>query len=157
MDNENNVLPVSFTGTFYFTNFTKDEFTAKWNNVAYMFPPLKTSPMLMNESPSVIQHIRKKFARELAIECYYQHRDFKALTKKNDGIGGGASHGALYSEMDLAPFIQRCLEPLPAASVKTRVLPKDTEDNYKKNAKGKNVTRVLDPDESLLGQGSQMA
>ncbi len=56
--------------------------------------------------------------------------------------------------VDLEPLVQKCLEPLPIAQATSKVLPKDSEKNYRKDAKGKNLTHVLADGESLLDQGS---
>ncbi len=146
----NDLLPQDFDGIFRFTNFTDKDFKAKWGNVEYTFPAMKTSPMIMNSTPIEIQHIRKKFARELAIEEFYKTPKFVGM---NTLTPGGTP--ALYTDSDLAPFIQRCLEPLPLAQVKTKVLPKITDENsFIKDSKGKPVTKILEKDESLLSQGS---
>lgn len=147
---ENNVLPADFDGVFRFTNFTDKDFKAKWNNVEYTFPALKTTPMIISgQTPEEIQHIRKKFAKELAILEWYKTPKFVGMN--NVGLGGTP---ALYTDSDLAPFIQRCLEPLPIAQMKVKVLPKADESHFSKDSKGRNVTKVLEKDESLLSQGS---
>jgi hypothetical protein len=143
---EKSVLPADFDGIFRFTNFTDKEFKAKWNSVEYTFPPLKTTPMIIpNATPEEVQHIRKKFAKELAVSCFYESDKFKFMNDKERG-----QVPALYTDSDIAPFIQRCLEPLPIAQAISKVLPKDDKKNYK-------ATRVLDKDESLKGnQGEQV-
>lgn len=147
---EKNILPVDFDGVFRFTNFSDKEFKAKWNNIEYTFKPLSTTPMVIpGATPEEVQHIRKKFAKELAVQEFYKTDKFKA---QNTVPPGGVP--ALYTDSDLVSFIQRCLEPLPIAQAKAVVLPKDSEDNYRKNSKGKNVTRVLDENESLKDQAS---
>lgn len=144
-------LPTNFNGVFPFTNWRDTDFSAKWNNVEYVFPALKTSPMIIQDAnPKEVEVIRKKFAKELAIEEWYKTEKFARMNDKSNG-----SHPALYTDSDLAPLIQRCLEELPVSQAKTKVLPRDTENNYRKNNKGNNVTKVLDPDESLLSQGAE--
>lgn len=151
--NENNVLPADFDGVFRFTNFTDHDFTAKWDGVEYTFPALKTTPMVISgASPEQVQSIRKKFAKELAIMCFYESDKFK---KMNEHTPGGVP--GLYTDSDLAPFIQRCLEPLPLAQAVVRMAPKlDVDKQLKKDPKtGKNVTRVLEQGESLTQSGSE--
>lgn len=143
------VLPVDFDGVFRFTNWTDREFKAKWDNVEYAFPPLKTTPMTMNFTPVEIQNIRKKFAKELAVREFYRTDKFKGM---NNIPPGGIP--ALYTDSDLTPFTQKCLEPLPLAKAEVKVLPKDSSENYRKNSKGRPITRVLEPDESLTSQAS---
>lgn len=147
-----NILPSDFDGVFRFTNFSDRDFTAKWDNVSYTFPALKTSPMIMPFTPVEIQSIRKKFARELAEREFYLTEKFKSM---NNIVPGGTP--ALYTDSDLTQFVQKCLEPLEVASVITKVLPKGNEDFMSKDRKGKNVSRVLDADESLIKEtGSEV-
>lgn len=157
MNEDNNVLPVGFDGTFRFTNYTDQEFKAKWGNVEYTFPPKSTTPLLMNATPVEIQHIRKKFAKELAVQEFYKSKKMESLERMNP-VGMTASTAAVtYTESDLTEYIQRCLEPLPVARAKVEVLPKSTvEANLKKDKKGKPVTRALEGHESLLQEGSNM-
>ncbi len=148
--NEKNVLPADFDGVFRFTNYTDKDFKARWNNIEYTFPANKRSPMVIpNATPEEVQHIRKKFAKELAVQQFYGTDKFKA---QNVVPPGGTP--ALYTDSDLAPFVQRCLDPLPIAQAQAVVLPKDSEENYKKNSRGRNVTKVLQEGESLMGQAS---
>lgn len=157
MNNENNsgakasVLPPDFDGVFRFTNFTKKEFKAKWGGIEYTFPPQSTIPMIIpGATPEEVQHIRKKFAKELAILEFYETKKFKSM---NDVAPGGVP--ALYTDSDLAPFIQRCLEPLPAAQAVIRPLPPmGNADQLRKDEEGNNVTQILDKKKSLLQEGS---
>lgn len=149
--NEKNVLPEDFDGIFRFTNFTDSDFTARWNNVEYTYPAMKTTPMIIpSHTPEEIQSVRKKFAKELAIREWYKTPKFIGM---NTLTPGGMP--ALYTDSDLAPFIQRCLEPLPIAQAKVKVLPKTlNEDNLRKDDEGKPVSRILKGKESLVSEGS---
>ncbi len=152
MYNEKNVLPEDFDGVFRFTNFTNGEFKAKWNSVEYTFPPMKTTPLIIaGATPEEVQNIRKKFAKELAVEIFYGTKKFKDMDKNPTGDW---KRSATYTESDLAPFIQRCLEPLPAAQAKARALPKDDGEKYHKDEEGKPVTRILKANESLRKEAS---
>ena len=145
-----NKLPEDFDGTFRFTNCRDTEFKARWNSKEYTFPPLKTVPMIIdNATPLEVQSIRKKFAREWAIEEWYKTPMFIGM---NAHVPGGTP--ALYTESDLAPFIQKCLEPLPIARAKVEVVKKDEDSKFTKDAKGRPRTRPLDPNESLIAQAS---
>jgi hypothetical protein len=145
-----NALPVDFDGTFKFTNFTDSEFKAKWNSVEYTFPPLKTVPMIIsNATPLEVQSIRKKFAKELAIREWYKTPKFVGM---NAHVPGGTP--ALYTDSDIAPLIQRCLEPLPIARATVEVQKSDIESKLSVDAKGRKRTRVLEPTESLIAQAS---
>lgn len=152
LPDDNVRLPADFDGVFRFTNFTENEFKAKWNNVEYTFPPLKTTPMIIQgATPEEVQHIRKKFAKELAVACFYQTDKFKA----QDKIKGDQGMPALYTETDIAPFVQRCLEPLPIAKAIVTPAPQDNiEQKLRKNTRGKNVTKILEDGESLVTQAS---
>lgn len=153
MTDENNVLPDGFDGVFRFTNWTNVDFKAKWNNVEYTFPANKTSPLVIpGETPEGVQSIRKKFARELAEQAFYATDKFHHL---ND-VGPGQVP-ALYTDSDLVPFIQRCLEPLPIAPATTRVIKEDVERVFSTDARGKKRTKVLEPDDSLVGDGTVVA
>ncbi len=150
MNDVKSVLPSDFDGVFRFTNYTNEDFVAKWNNIAYTFPASKTSPMIIpNATPEEVQSIRKKFAKELAVKVWYGTAKFKSM---NDVPPGGTP--ALYTDSDIAPFVQRCLEPLPIAQAVATPLPKDSADNYRKNSKGRPITRVLEEGESLTQQAS---
>lgn len=152
MNDTNSVLPSDFDGVFRFTNWTDTEFKAKWGGVEYTFPAQKTIPLVIpNATPLEVQNIRKKFAKELAILEFYKTPKFIGM---NTISPGGIP--ALYTDSDLTPFIQRCLEPLPIAHAVAKPIPKDTETRYRKDNKGKNVTRVIDQDESLVGDGTVM-
>src|SRR6185369_6825660 len=146
----NNILPADFDGIFYFTNYTDRDFTAKWDKIEYTFPAFKTSPMVMNFTPLEIQNIRKKFAKELAVREFYRTDKFNRL---NEHVPGGVP--ALYTDEDLKPFIQKCLEPLPITHAKARVLPKEKlEDINSKDEEGNPVTVPLDKKKSLIQEGS---
>lgn len=149
MNSDKHVLPENFDGVFRFTNFTKSDFKAKWNNTEYTFPAESTTPMVMNATPEEIQTIRKKFARELAIQEFYNTKKFKELNKH---VPGGVP--ANYTDSDLAEFVQKCLDPLPPAQMKVKPLPKADESRNRRDEEGELVTKPLDKKTSLLKQGS---
>ena len=148
----NNILPEDFDGVFRFTNFSNEDFIARWDKVEYTFPANKTSPMIMNATPIEIQNIRKKFARELAEREFYKTEKF---TRMNKHIEGGTP--ALYTETDLASFIQRCLEPLPIVHAKAKVLPKNNlEQLNRMDEEGNPITVPIDKKASLIKDGSSV-
>lgn len=151
MNNSSNVLPEDFDGVFRFTNFTDSDFTTRWDNIEYTFPANKTSPMVMNFTPVEIQNIRKKFARELAEREFYKTEKFKGMNDPKHG-----AKPALYTDSDLTPFIQRCLEPLPIVSAKAKVLPKQKleEINAMDMETGEPITQPLNQKKSLIKEGS---
>jgi hypothetical protein len=151
--NIDNVLPSDFNGVFNFTNFTEKDFKAKWGNIEYTFPALKMSPMIIpGATPEEVQHIRKKFARELAIQEWYKTPKFVGM---NAHVPGGIPAG--YTEEDIKPFVQRCLEPLPLARAVLRSVPSVNEGNIlSKDNKGNTVTKILEDGESLLGNSGDV-
>lgn len=145
-----NILPQGFDGVFRFTNFSDEDFTARWDKVEYTFPANKTSPMVMNFTPAEIQHIRKKFARELAEREFYKTEKFKRL---NTNVPGGTP--ALYTDSDLTPLIQRCLEPLPIVHAKAKLVPTiDLAEMAHKDDEGNPIVAPLDKGKSLVKDGS---
>lgn len=151
-----NTLPEGFTGVFYFTNFTDRDTTHKWNNVAYTFPAMKTSPMIIpTATAEEIQHIRKKFARELAEREFYHSERYKGLDAQ--ARPGSGNTPAIYTDEDLAPFVQRCLEPLPVGQAEAKNLPRDSAERYRKDEEGNNITAPVAPGKSLIQEtGSVM-
>lgn len=149
---ENETTVPEFDGVFRFTNWTDKDFTSKWDSVEYTFPALKTVPLLIpNATPEQVQSIRKKFALDLATEIFYNSDKFKSMDLTVEQSQANMVP-ALYTDKDIAPYVQRCLEPLPIAQVKTKaVAGKDV--NLSRDEKGKVVTRVLDDGESLVGNG----
>lgn len=146
----NSILPENFDGVFYFTNTSDEDFIAKWDKIEYTFPANKTSPMIMNNTPAEIQSIRKKFARELAEREFYKTPKFGEMNKHTPG-----GTPALYTDADLAPFIQKCLEPLPIAQAKAKIVKtKDLEDINTKDDEGNSLTVPLNQKKSLIEKGS---
>lgn len=154
MENETHVQEENvFDGILRFTNWTDEDFTTKWDNVEYTFPAQKTVPLLIpNATPEQVQSIRKKFALDLATDAFYKSDKYKSMD-----IGVHASQEgkqpALVSPTELEPLVARCLEPLPMAKASAKILPKK-EVPLTKDEKGKTNTRVLDGEESLVGQGT---
>lgn len=160
MEENKNVLPIDFDGVFRFTNFTDSEFKASWNKKEYTFPPKSTVPMIILEAtPQEIQYIRKKFAKELAEKVFYEGDSIKKLDAMNtNGSQNSFRTAVTYTPKDLEPYIQRCLESLPVAKAKVVETPPVDEDNMlRKDNKGKRVSKVLDGDESLIGNGTVMS
>lgn len=151
-----------FNGVFYFTNATNEDFRARWNNVEYLFPANKTSPLIIPTETSLgIQSIRKKFARELAEREFYKTPKFAYMNDRERG-----ERPALYTEADLEPFIQTCLKPLPVAIAKAQVVrdPRINDEVFSTDEDGDPRTRVLKSkasgdgkDDSLVGNGSVVA
>jgi hypothetical protein len=156
---DKNVLPVGFDGVFRFTNFTDSEFKASWNKKEYTFPPKSTVPMIiLDATPQEIQYIRKKFAKELAEKVFFEGESIKKLDAMNTtGTQNSFRTAVTYTPKDLEIFVQRCLEPMPIARATVVETPPVDEDKIlRKDNKGKRVSKVLDGDESLIGNGTVM-
>lgn len=154
-------LPEDFGGVFYFTNWTEEEFVGVWGKKEYHFAPLSTSPMIIPEhSPVEIQHIRKKFAKDLAEKYFFKTRNYEQL-RAIEGVrdpATGMINPALGSSMRansynldmLAPYIQKCLEPLPASKIKVTVKETETmEERLRINEDGRPVTGAIKSDADL--------
>lgn len=127
-----------FTGVFYFTNPTKVDRKRLWNNKEYVFPAESTVPLIIpSETLENIQEIRKRFAKDMALERVYGGE--KVLDRNGSVIfdymkakemGGGLP--PTFSEKILEPFIEECLKPMAVKRAKIQEAPKlDDERNYK--------------------------
>lgn len=151
-----NVLPEGFDGTFRFTNWTEEDFVGKWGNKEYTFPAGTTSPILMtNHTPLEIQQIRKKFAKDLAEREFFKSQAYAKLHAQERNADGSPrlnsiNQAGTYSLDQLAPFIQKCLVPLPVAKavVKDAVVT-PIEDKLSRNESGEINTVVVDRKSSL--------
>lgn len=150
-------LPEGFTGVFPFTNYTDHDFEDMWNSVKYTFPANSTVPLIIpNESPLQVQEIRKKFARTLAMKVFYETEKYKV--REASAPPGEGKIPALFTDSDLAPYIQRCLEPLPMAQAKMELVQTDrTEEKLKRDARGKRVTKVVEEGVDDLQPGPVLA
>lgn len=144
------MLPEDFDGVFRFTNPSKEDFIGKWGGKEYLFPAESTVPMIIAEhSPLEIQHIRKKFAKDLAEREFYKSREYAALKKQEGPFGNptfnSIKQAAAYTESDLVPYIQKCLIPLAPAQILSRPAEPvvDVESKLKKADDGTPVTEVV--------------
>lgn len=149
-------LPADFDGVFRFTNWTEEDFVGVWGGKEYHFPAETTSPMIMHEySPLEIQHIRKKFAKDLAEREFFNSKGFKSMLKQERNPDGSARLNSIhsagsYSLNELTPFIQRCLEPLTVAKALVKEAQKDKlEDRLTRNEDGELNTEAIDRKTSL--------
>lgn len=152
-------LPENFTGVFSFTNFSDEEFIGKWGGKQYHFPASSTSPMLIPEhSPLEVQHIRKKFAKDLAEREFYKSQDYKRLLSQERNPDGsprasGIHVAGSYSIDQLTSFIQRCLQPLPVSQALVTAEDKPSiEETLTRNNKGKLNTKIIDEGEDLRNE-----
>lgn len=155
-------LPEDFDGVFRFTNWSNEEFVGVWGGKKYIFPAETTSPMVIPEhSPLEIQHIRKKFAKDLAEREFYKSQNYKSLMKQERNPDGsprlnGIHSAGTYSVDQLTPFIQKCLEPLPVARAIVQEIDKvPLEQTLTRNNKGRLNTEAIDGSESLTEKARQ--
>lgn len=110
-------LPENFDGVFRFTNWSDDEFVGVWGKREYHFPANATSPMIIPEhSPLEIQHIRKKFAKDLAEREFFKSQRYELMRNPEGQMGNrnmsGIHQATPYQMSDLTEGIQKCLQPL---------------------------------------------
>lgn len=116
------VLPPDFDGVFRFSNPSKEDFVGVWAGKEYLFPKESTVPLVIVEhSPLEIQHIRKKFAKDLAEREFYKSKSYKEKAAQEGKSGNrnfsGIHQAATYTIHDLEPYIQACLKPLPISKL----------------------------------------
>jgi len=150
------VLPQDFDGVFRFTNWTTEEFVGIWGGKEYHFPAESTSPMVIpDHSPLEIQHIRKKFAKDLAEREYFKSGGFSNLMKQERNPDGtprlnGIHQAGTYTINELTPYIQRCLEPLKITNANVTFTDKEPiEDKLTRNDAGELNTTAIDQKTSL--------
>lgn len=151
-----NVLPEGFDGDFWFSNPTDEEFIGKWGSKAYHFAPQTRSKMvIMGAAPEEVQQIRKKFAKELGEKMFFksaQGKKLEGIEKNNVGepVFRSFKQANTYSENELKPFIQACLDPLPHARVSISDAPKENiEERLHRDEDGELMTRAVKNRESL--------
>lgn len=151
------LLPEDFDGTFRFTNWTDEDFTGVWSKKEYVFPARSTVPMVIPEhSPIEVQHIRKKFAKDLAEKWFFNHsEEYKRMFGQEKNQDGSARLNSIhqagtYNIDMLAPLIQRCLEPLPISKATVKeVKGEKIEDKLSRNEDGELNTKALKQGDSL--------
>lgn len=133
-----------FSGVFMFTNPTKTERRRLWNNKEYVFPAESTVPLIIpTETLENIQEIRKRFAKDMALERLYEGetvyaRDGKTVVfqyKKAKEMGNGLP--PTFDEKILEPMIEECLKPLEIKRAEIKEGKKlDDNNNYKATKAG---------------------
>ncbi len=150
-------LPENFDGVFRFTNPTDKVFIGKWGGKSYSFQPMSTTPMvILDATPLEIQQIRKKFAKDLAVQRFFEGENYKKMIEMEKDKNSGAPrlnslHMAnTYSEKELETYIQECLRPLPSAKVSVADSPTvRIEEKLHKDDDGELVTQAIDKKLSL--------
>lgn len=149
------VLPADFDGIFRFSNPFKEDFEGVWNSKKYIFPAETTSPMIMTDhSPLEIQHIRKKFAKDLAEREFYKSKGYKVMAGQEGKPGNrtmtGIHQAATYTFKDLEPYIEMCLKPLKSAKASVQEVPRQPmEEKLTRGDDGQLNTEVVDRSISL--------
>lgn len=150
-----NTLPVEFDGVFRFTNWTDEEFVGRWGNKEYHFPSNATSPMIIpDQSPLEIQHIRKKFAKDLAEREFFKSQKYETY-RSPEGILGNRTMSGIhtantYTLNDLVEGIQKCLLPLEIKKAFVQMAETvSIEDKLTKDEDGNLHTRAVDKKTSL--------
>lgn len=144
------VLPPDFDGVFRFSNPFKEDFVGVWNKKEYLFPAGEMTPIIMPEhSPLEIQHIRKKFARDLAEREWYRSKGYKTLSGQEGKPGNRTMNSihqaASYTLSDLEPFIQQCLRPLKSGEIKSRPIKEfPMEQRLSRNERGELNSEVVE-------------
>jgi hypothetical protein len=142
-------LPKDYTGTLHFTNFSEEEFQAKWNNVVYSFPPKSTVPLFIpTASPIETFNIRTMFAKQLADREFRKSKKAGELTKRNEGVHS-ISAALSYTENELDVYIKKCLDPLPITEVKTETV----EPEGKKRPQARVAKMINNEDSLVTGKG----
>lgn len=151
------VLPENFDGTFRFTNWTDQDFIGKWDGKEYRFAAGTTSPIIIaDQTPLEIQSIRKKFAKDLAEQEFFKGQGYAQLhlqERNNDGSPrlNSIHQAGTYSIETLAPFIQRCLEPLAVArAVVTEAQKVNMEDKLTRDESGEINSIVVKQNGDLI-------
>lgn len=142
---------MDFDGVFRFTNWTEEDFTAKWDSVSYTFPALKTVPLVIpKESPEGIQNIRKLFAKKLAEREFHRSARMKKLEDQTPvGSVGSFQNASSYAPQELEEYVQKCLSPLPMARAEVKVEPKKPIKLHV-DEEGKPITKVVKANEKLV-------
>lgn len=150
------VLPENFDGVFRFTNWTDEDFVAKWGSKEYRFPARSTSPMLiLNATALEIQQIRKKFAKNLAEREFSKSQEYARLMKQEVNADGTPRLNSIhqagsYTIETLTPYIQKCLEPLePAKAIVSDAPIEPLENKLTRNENGELNSIVVDKKTSL--------
>lgn len=153
----NTVLPADFDGVIRFTNPYSEDFTGFWNSKGYTFKAMTTSPMIIHDAtPVEVMHIRKKFAKELAEREFFKTdkaKKLESIERNPDGtprLNSVMMANSYNLDSDLAPLIQKCLEPLPISKVIVTEIPKENiEEKLSKDEEGNLRTTVVDKKVSL--------
>ncbi len=152
------MLPENFDGLVRFTNWSDEDFTAKYNSKEYTIPANSTvviSPLMPDRSPLDLLNICKKFALDLAVREWGKTQWMKDQLKRERNVDGsprgyGMSGAATYSIDQLAPLIEKGLYVYQTANAKVQesLRPK-IEDRLTRDKKGRLNSKAVEQDEPL--------
>ena len=144
-------LPKDYQGIFYLTNPFDFDFIGRWDKKEYLFPAMKTTPLIgIDAKPYEIQNIRKKFAYEMCEQSFFKSDEYKRLDKMNDPDKLRTFHAAIsYNPASLESLVQKCLEPMPVAPAPTPMPVKDETPKVKVMKRLKSRQSGDDVDDSL--------
>lgn len=149
------VLPSNFDGSFRFSNPSDEDFVGIWGGVQYLFPAGTTVPIVMhNQTPLEVQHIRKKFAKDLAEREWFKSKGYKTLSNQEGKVGNRTfssfHQAAAYTVKDLEPYIRDCLTLLPESKLTSRTVETvSVEDKIHRKEDGSFTTEAIDSKTSL--------
>lgn len=164
-----------FDGRFFLTNPYDFDYTCKWNGTEYEFKAGTTSALVIPEAnPLETESIRKKFAVEIGTAAFQASAKYKSLVateKKNKGAGvptfapvvkrdSSGTNEVLDENSPIAPYVQKCLEPLPVVPIKVRPRQKKSEDVKIDSKTGRPIISVMSHEDnqahSLIAEASNL-
>lgn len=124
----------------YITNWTDQDFDAMWNGNKYPLPKQKMTPVVIS-TPEDNQEIRKLWALKLCQRELNKDERF---------------HKEAPTDIDLAPLMAKCLEPLEKAPA-IRIPEKKSQAELQKIQKIEKTFRPAEESEGVLNSGSPLA
>ena len=148
--NTNSPLPPDFDGDFFFSNPDTEEFIGKWGGKEYHYAPQTRSKMIIRgAAPEEVQQIRKKFAKELGERMFFASQKAKQMVgieRQSNGepVMRSIHQANVYSDADLKPYIQACLDELALKSATVTDAPKSPiEEKLHRDEDGELVSRAV--------------
>lgn len=157
MDAIKSVFPKGADMRFPFTNRSDEEFVGTWGKKAYTFKAMTTTPMLgmiHDATPLELQGIRKKFAKDWATLQFFK-KEGRVLEGQERNPDGSPRFNSIhmarsYTDSDLAPYIQMCLEPMPESdAIVEEVQGVSLEETLNRDEEGNLVTEAISKTTSL--------
>lgn len=151
------IFPKGADMRFPFTNRSDEDFAGIWGKKAYTFKAMTTTPMLgmiADASPLDLQGIRKKFAKDWAVAQFFK-KEGRQLESQEKNADGSPKFNSIhmarsYTDADLAPYIQMCLEPLPESDVTVEdIISIPIEETLTRDEDGNLVTEAISSKTSL--------